>query len=76
MEDEHSRLDKGIIYTTGILLLDVMGGEVFTGRPLHESLGVELPSYLKMIENFALASGMTYSIVRSYNDSIRRKVKI
>ena len=50
---KYSRLYKGIIYTTGVLFLDVIGGQALTGKPLHESLGVEFPDYIQKAEDIA-----------------------
>ena len=67
MPEEYSKLDKGIIYATGALFLDVIVGQAFTGRPLHESIGIELPDYLQKVEDLTLAVGWTYTLFKPYN---------
>ena len=67
MTEEFSRLEKGIIYATGALFLDVIVGQAFTGRPLHESIGIELPHYLQKTEHLTLVAGWAYAIFKPYN---------
>ncbi len=67
-KEKHSKLEKGIVYASGALFLDVIVGQAFTGKPLHESLGIEFPSYLQKAEDISLALGMAYIIFKSYFD--------
>ena len=67
MPEEFSRLDKGIIFATGALFLDVIVGQAFTGRPLHESIGIGLSDYLQKGEDLTLALGGTYTLFKPYH---------
>lgn len=61
-------LDKTIIYTTGALFIDVVVGQAFVGRPLHELSGFKFPDYLQTAENTFLAIGATYVLYRLAKD--------
>jgi len=66
MPQKHSKLDTGILYTTGLLFLDVVVGQAINGRPLHESMGVELLNYMQAIEYFAVSTGLAYSLCKPF----------
>lgn len=72
MSEKYSRLDKGILYATGALFLDVMVGQAFTGRPLHESLGIEFSDLAQRVGQATLAAGMCYSLFKPYYMSQRK----
>ncbi len=62
---KYPTLDKTIIYTTGVLFLDVLVGSAFTGKSLHESFGIELPYLLQQAEYLSLGLGVCYTLFRN-----------
>ncbi|VVB77787.1 Uncharacterised protein [uncultured archaeon] len=65
-QQKPGNLEKGIVYTTSALFLDVIAGIAFTGKPFHEAIGIELPSYLQTTEDMMIGLGMAYSILKGY----------
>ena len=60
-----SRLEDSIFYATGLLIADAVVGYVATGRPLHESLGIDLSSTGQLAEDAAMVLGWGYCLVKS-----------
>jgi hypothetical protein len=66
VKEKHSKLEKCIVYSTGALFLDVIVGQAFIGKPLHQSLGIKFPDYIQTTEDVLLGLGIAYSIIKPY----------
>ncbi len=66
-EQKDFTLDKVIVYTTGALGLDLVVGYLLTGRPLHESFGIELSYGVQQAEYLLFGGGVIYNLLKNYH---------
>lgn len=70
---ETNSLEKAAIITTGLLFIDLILGTALTGKPLHESFGLNFPDYINSLEALSTASGMFYIISKDYHKPVENK---